>query len=329
LFERVRRPAAPRASVAPVDVIQDVVAFLAGQGLPGTPANYELGYAYRTKASTLLARAVDAVTMSGDQLTQAQADEIFQTHLRPAAGVDNDDRARMQQQTLNLSDIAADASAATSQFGRDLSVGLKACNAAEFDLPVVVGAMLDRTRTAEQAFAKAGHAIEDLRQDVGAASGDNERDVLTGLYNRRGVQAELRGNAKARAQSVVAICDIDHFRTINQRHGQAIGDRVLKFVAASLSESCSPHLVARWGGEEFIMLLNGVGVAEAATLVNRARVDLSARELRIRETEQTIGSITFSAGVAPLGGRKFDDAAEEAMRLLREAKAGGRNRVER
>jgi diguanylate cyclase len=310
-------------------VILDVVAFLADQGLAGTPANYELGHAYRTNARSLVARAVDAVTMSGAQLTQAQADEIFDAHLRPAVAAQGEERARMQEQTLNLSNIAADATAATCQFGRDLSVGLKASAGAGLDLPVIVGAMIERTRTAEEALAKAGRAIDDLRQDVGAASGDDSRDALTGLFNRRGVRAELRGGTKARPQSTVAICDIDHFRSINERHGYAVGDRVLKFVAASLSESCSPHLVARWGGEEFIMLLNGIGVGEAAAVVNRARVDLSARELKVRETDQTIGSITFSAGVAPLGGRKFDEAVEEATLLLHNAKAEGCNKVAR
>ena len=328
MFERARRSTTAPGSAAAADVIHDVVAFLGEQGLAGTPANYELGHAYRTNARSLVARAVDAITMSGAQLTQAQADEIFEAHLRPAVAAHDQERVRMQQQTLNLSDIAADASAATGQFGRDLSVGLQASNGAGLDLPVIVGAMIERTRTAEEALAKAGRALDDLRQDVGAATGDDGRDSLTGLHNRRGVQSALRGGAKNRAQSV-AICDIDHFRSINERYGHAIGDRVLKFVASSLAESCSPHLVARWGGEEFIMLLNGIDVGEAAAVVNRARVDLSARALRVRDTDQTIGSITFSAGVAPLGGRKFDEAVEEATRLLRDAKSGGRNQVAR
>ena len=327
MFERARRSSPVRAPAPPSDIVLDVVAFLADQGLAGTPANYELGHAYRTSRESLVARAVDAITMGGDRLTQAQADAIFAAHLRPTVQP-SDDRSRVQEHSLQLSDIAADACAVTGQFGRDLSVGLKASNGAGLDLPVVVGAMIERTRTTEEALAKAGRAIEDLRQDVGAAVGDEERDGLTGLHNRRGVRSELR-QANARQQSVVAICDIDHLKAINERHGHAVGDRVLKFVAASLAESCDPHLVARWGGEEFIVLLNGVGLAEATAVVNRARVDLSARELRVRETDQSLGSVTFSAGVAQLNGRKFEEAVADATRLLLTVKSGGRNQVAR
>ena len=327
MFERSRRIAAPKAAAAPArELGLDALAFLAEQGLEPTPANYELAYCYRIDCDSLLARAVDAITMIGDRLSQDKASELIEAHRRSAAGQKDDERSRMRQQTLQLSDLAASAVAATGQFGRDLAGGLDEISAGGVDLAGVVGAMIERTRSTEQALAQAGRQIEELRQEVEAAKGDAARDALTGLHNRRGVEVEVRG-LKSRQQSVVAICDVDHFKSINDRYGHSIGDRVLKMVATSLAEICHPHLVARWGGEEFIILMNGVDLDNATTMVDRARAELSTRNLRVRETDEPLGTITFSACVAQLNGRKFEEAVSDADVLLYRAKANGRDQV--
>ena len=75
--------------------------------------------------------------------------------------------------------------------------------------------------------------------------------------------------------------------------------------------------------------MNGVAVDDAVAIVDRARADLGARTVRLRTTDEPMGTITFSAGVSPLSGRKFDEAVRDADALLYRAKAGGRNKVER
>lgn len=327
MFDQSRRVAKPKAVAAPArEVGLDALAFLAEQGLEPTPANYELAWCYRSNRESLLARAVDAVTMTGDHLSQAKAAELLEAHRRATGNAQEDERSRMRHQTLELSDLAAKAMAATGQFGRDLAGGLDELGTGSVDLAGVVGAMIERTHSTEQALAQASRQIEELRQEVEAAKGDAARDALTGLHNRRGVEKEVRG-LKSRQQSVVALCDVDHFKSINDRYGHAIGDRVLKMVASSLAEICHPHLVARWGGEEFIILMNGVDLAGAASTVDRARAALSTRNLKVRETDEPLGSVTFSAGVAPLNGRKFEDAVSDADVLLYRAKANGRDQV--
>ena len=327
MFERSRRKAETRAVAAPVrDVGFDALAFLAEHGLEPTPANYELGYCYRSNRQSLLARAIDAVLMAGDLLSQDRASELLDAHRRATGGAMEDERSRMRHQTLELSELAAKAMAATGQFGRDLAGDLDHLGEDGVELAAVVGAMIDRTRTTEQALAQASRQIEGLRQEVEAAKGDAARDALTGLHNRRGVEKEVMG-LKSRQKSVVAICDVDHFKSINDRYGHAIGDRVLKMVASSLAEICHPHLVARWGGEEFIILMNGLDLNGAACMVDQARATLSTRNLKVRETDEPLGTITFSAGVAPLNGRKFEEAVSDADVLLYRAKANGRDQV--
>ncbi len=325
MFERLGRASINKVVAEPVnDVGFEAVAFLAEQRLAATPTNYELAYRYRIDRDSALARAVDAVLMAGERLTQVTADQIRVAHTQ--APGDTDAARQVRHQTLQLADLAAGALATTGQFGRDLSGGLEELGNGA-DTVAIVTAMVAYSQTTEAALAAATRQIEALRQEVEAAKGDAARDALTGLHNRRGVEEEIRG-LPARGQAALAICDIDFFKSINDRYGHVVGDRVLQLVATSLSKSCDPHLVARWGGEEFIILMNGVTVDEAAELVDRARVDLAGRMVRLRTTDEPMRPITFSAGVAPLHGRKFDDAVSDADLLLYRAKESGRNKVE-
>jgi diguanylate cyclase len=323
VFERRARAADQKQAATPVsDIGFDVIAFLIEQRLEATPANYELGYRLRSDRNSVIARAVDAVVMSGQRLTQELADQIAAAHATPQE-IASQKEVRLQ--TIQLADIAAGALATTGRFGRELASGLDELGKG-VDSGAIVKAMVDYSRAAEQALAQAAQQIDDLRQEVEAAKGDAARDALTGLHNRRGVEEEVRG-LSTRGHSALAICDIDFFKSINDRYGHVVGDRVLQLVATSLTKSCEPHLVARWGGEEFIVLMNGTSVEDAVDLVDRARADLAGRTIRLRTTDEPMGAITFSAGVSPLTGRKFDDAVRDADVLLYQAKSSGRNRV--
>lgn len=88
------------------------------------------------------------------------------------------------------------------------------------------------------------------------------------------------------------VCDIDHFKSINDRFDDAVGDRVLRVVA----ETLDPNLVARFGDEEFVLLLPGVDGQTAFDLIEKARLVVDDRNFRVRETDEVIGQVTFSAG---------------------------------
>lgn len=152
-------------------------------------------------------------------------------------------------------------------------------------------------------------------------------DDLTGLLNRRALDQrleELRALAAVGDQSIAAIAaDIDHFKRVNDEHGHARGDAVLEQVAARLRGRLRAFdLAYRVGGEEFLVLLPGADVDEAATL---------AEELRRAVGDDPIDGlwITVSFGVAATGGGAFDGSAllADADRALYEAKATGRDRV--
>jgi two-component system, cell cycle response regulator len=158
------------------------------------------------------------------------------------------------------------------------------------------------------------------------------RDNLTGLYNRAYLINEIGLlAARSAAQGMglgVLMLDIDHFKRVNDRHGHLVGDRVLREVAAVIRESTRPEdLVARFGGEEFVVALP-ISVAHLAVdRADRIRTNLAQR--RIRTEGQEI-QVTASIGLAfgPPGRSRNEMAlimtADEALYL---AKAQGRNRV--
>lgn len=165
-------------------------------------------------------------------------------------------------------------------------------------------------------------------------------DVLTGLHNRRYLQERLRGElASARRSQTPLAClllDADHFKRINDKHGHLAGDSVLRELARRISSEIRANDIgARFGGEEFAVLLPGTPTDVAEKLGERIRETVSRTPIELSEG-QTI-KITVSVGVSSLvPSRDEDDLANVGERLLADAdaalyraKSDGRNCVRR
>jgi len=158
-----------------------------------------------------------------------------------------------------------------------------------------------------------------------------ERDALTGLYNRRRATEMLDLFAKQAARGgrfALAVVDIDHFKLVNDTHGHAAGDLVLQAFATEASATLrNGDLLARWGGEEFLLLLPGGDTGSAHVLAERLREHTASINVALPQGE--IVSFTVSIGVTSLReGELTSKALERADAALYRAKAGGRNRVE-
>ena len=179
---------------------------------------------------------------------------------------------------------------------------------------------------AESARAEAHHQ----REQAALYAAEAERDPLTGLGNRRHLErrcAELLPAAERDHQPlVVAVLDIDHFKQVNDRHGHAVGDRVLVALAQLLREKTrAGDVLVRHGGEEFVMVLPGMGSARALEVCERLREGL-ARYLWADHGLPAEG-ITVSIGLAAAGPYRLDDLLQSADAVLFRAKHEGRNRV--
>ncbi len=159
------------------------------------------------------------------------------------------------------------------------------------------------------------------------------RDTLTRLYNRRyldeRLHAEVAYAVRHRSPLSVLVIDVDHFKRVNDSLGHLAGDAVLRLTAAVLVRMVrTEDLVARWGGEEFMVLARGTGLRNAHIFADRMRRAIEQMEI---PWEGKTLRITVSIGVAAIEGQatRIEPAVLIAVadRALYEAKRGGRNRV--
>lgn len=154
-------------------------------------------------------------------------------------------------------------------------------------------------------------------------------DALTGLSNRRAFFDRLEAESARRANGplAVAMVDIDHFKAVNDRYGHPGGDEALRAVASALKGSVrTGDHVARIGGEEFAILIDGLELAEAGGVCEQVRARVA--EVPILLSDGRSLGVTLSLGVATRQpGEPSDALLARADRALYEAKANGRNRV--
>lgn len=182
----------------------------------------------------------------------------------------------------------------------------------------------EKNRALEQADFERASLLQRLEHQA-------MHDALTGLPNRRAgdayLQKALSQAAAAGTPLTVALVDVDHFKQINDRYGHDAGDQVLRDIASLLQLRLgTSQFVARHGGEEFLVVMPGLSLQDAVTVLQELRMRLA--RLRFEEVDAEV-SVTVSIGVAALGpgqntGRTLLAAAD---RQLYRAKREGRNRV--
>jgi diguanylate cyclase (GGDEF)-like protein len=152
-------------------------------------------------------------------------------------------------------------------------------------------------------------------------------DTLTGLWNRRHFEERvgheiIKANRYKQPLSVL-IFDIDHFKSVNDSYGHLVGDRVLvELCKMARQHTRDSDLLARWGGEEFIMLMPNTGPNEAMAVTEKLRANFASHHFA------DAGRITASFGIAPYQpGESVDHWISRADAALYEAKQEGRNTV--
>ncbi|WP_340315964.1 GGDEF domain-containing protein [Rhizorhabdus argentea] len=342
-------PATPIAPIAPAlepaivaaDLFGRIGGFLRAHRLDPTPINYDLAYKYLSGNDPTLVASVDTAIVRDGLLRTEVAEQIADAaanHISSELVGKLIDQAH-QSMTLAAS-LVGQSRTDVKVFGSALDKGASAMDSGGESAARAVELMVELTRTmigktqdAERRLADMGAQMESLQGDLAEAQAVAESDPLTGLANRRAFQSRLaRAMTQAQAENYplsVAFCDIDHFKSINDNHGHDTGDRILKMVADALAEGAGDDaFVGRFGGEEFLILFDGIMARRAAMRVDEIRDELSGRHLVSRTTGESLGTVTFSAGIAQLlPGEADGDMLRRADEALYNAKNGGRNRV--
>ena len=175
--------------------------------------------------------------------------------------------------------------------------------------------------------------IDTLRSNLLQAEEVVLRDPLTGVGNRRcfdiSIEKAIAESRETGAHLSLVMCDIDHFKRVNDAFGHQVGDEIIKMFSRVIEASVRDgDTVIRYGGEEFAVILPKAGQEAAKSIAERIRRQFESKKLTLRDTNQKIGQMTASFGVAEY--RSGDDAellVQRADAKLYDAKSGGRNRV--
>ncbi|HLL24682.1 MAG TPA: diguanylate cyclase, partial [Kofleriaceae bacterium] len=175
--------------------------------------------------------------------------------------------------------------------------------------------------------------VEQLRSKVDEATREARTDKLTGAANRAALDAELEERCEAAAAGhvkfAILLADVDHFKAVNDTYGHAVGDRVLQGLVGFLRDRVRREdMIARWGGEEFAIVLAGASARTAFAKAKQLVSALAPCEWRV-DGDRTL---RFSISMGVTAWRPGDTAAqiiERSDAALYEAKRSGRNRAAR
>lgn len=320
------------------DLVDRIGGFLAAHDLEVSPANLAIAHGVVAGLNPGLERRIRLLGDNGRKVSQEWLQQA-------AAGTEPENRTmellaeRLEKGIDDFSRSTERARSATRTYGDALETHMGELNAQPdpgkviTDLAAFAGAMLERSRKAEASLQESEEEAATLRRNLELARRDAECDFLTGLPNRRAFETRLEEEmASARGASeplCVAFCDIDHFKKVNDTHGHEAGDRIICVVGSALSAMSGERChVARHGGEEFAVLLRGLALEQARSLLDEQRQRLTERKLVNRRTEQPFGRISFSAGIADVFAyATASDALAAADEALYEAKEQGRNQI--
>ena len=309
--------------------------------VPPLPAFYNLLFDYVAGVKGLQSARVATILSEGDE---AVGDRLYSEFIAPYANDEAIEKAVAQMSArLSVLDkliVASSAAAADQSAALASATTYLSSSALE---PALVREWVLRLHDYNQRLSRANAVLSDeladaqleLEQTRGAIMQSRETallDSLTGVANRDGLDAVLVRLRERHPDEMlsVAILDIDHFKSLNDSYGHRVGDDVLLLVVRAIRDSIrATDAVGRPGGDEFVVILPGTGLAAAHNLADGIRAAVAKSDLREALGEDVLGGITASIGVAQLSdGESFARLFDRADRCLYRAKQSGRNRVQ-
>ncbi|MFZ5669702.1 MAG: diguanylate cyclase domain-containing protein [Pseudomonadota bacterium] len=325
-------------------VARKAIEVMESHGVWPTPLNFELWFHFVADPNGALARELGRLIQSGEPLTEVVSEELAAVFLA---------KARLNEQIRDAGDQLSKELAAVSRaiesaqksneaYGQTLAGASRELDGAQDadqirsmvdSLSAATRRVQKENRSLEQRLAESTNEVQRLREHLEQVRRDATTDGLTNLANRKAFDDELaRACAEADEQGGVltlAVLDIDHFKNFNDTWGHQTGDQVIRYVASVIGRlGATPRFSARYGGEEFAVIFPGEDAALVEHALDEIRQEVASRMLKRRSTNEDLGTVTISAGLATRRpGETPACVMERADAALYASKRGGRNRV--
>jgi diguanylate cyclase len=310
-----------------------------------TPLNFELWLHYVGDPEGPLGLEIQRIMRDGESFTEEVSESLASNYL-PRARLSDEIRdagAQLSEELKSVAQAITTAQRSQQAYGRtlaDAGQGLQADIPEPPALKKLVETLTDATRkvqtvndTLEKRLQDSTKEVTKLREHLEQVRRDAMTDALTNLANRKAFDEHLaRACADADATGApltLAVVDIDHFKRFNDTWGHQTGDQVLRYVASVMGRlGQAPRLAARYGGEEFGLVFPGESANLVEAAINTIREEIASRMLKRRSTNEELGAVTISAGVAQRKpGEPLTSFLERADEALYASKRTGRNRV--
>ncbi len=313
--------------------------------LPVSPQNYEVWLSYLSHGSPDLRAALDALIATREPITPQQMEDLYEryfstTHLSTQV---METGSRIAHEIADALDALKRAGATTERYGATLNIAKESLTNQKIDgealkrlISVLASATTEMSKqnsSLSHKLAQSSQEMEKLRTSLRQARAEALTDALTGVANRKLFDETLRLRKEEADSEHAELClvlgDIDHFKSFNDTWGHQTGDQVIRFVASALAKFALPdHLVARYGGEEFAVVMPRTSIKDAQRIADQIRMAIEAKRLVRRSTNETIGAVTVSFGVAQyVEGETPSQLVARADECLYLSKRNGRNRV--
>lgn len=296
------------------------------------PVSFAVWYEYVSGANDALRREVDMLTAGGARLGADATRRLFDTHVAGSDGSHSSELdGRIDRMLSGVGAPSAQAGGAPqSEAGGQASAPPRSA------LLDHVDSVLRETLGLQEAMdsltarlAAARGEVELLRAELSRVRADTMVEAPTGLANPRAFGERLDALVSDPMGGSLVLLDVDDFQLLCETYGQPFGDRLLRALGAVFKDAVrGSDTVARYGEEGFSVLLPATGLPGAMRVAENLRERVSRARIRRINSDQTVGSITASCGVAACApGEDAQVFLARAERALRIAKDGGSNRV--
>lgn len=318
-----------------------VLPLMARHGVPITPQNFAVWYSYAAGDNKELQQTLDGLIDGGESFTDARNTALYEKFGfgREARELKQLRESLLQVLLSILQEIAA-IKGETAHYETFLSdsMDLLTREVAVEDIKAIVAHIIAETKalvafgkTAQQKIDTITGELTTLRQNFEQVRSEALRDFLTGVGNRKAFDETLQRMIEEADEGSRGLCllsiDIDHFKQFNDLHGHVVGDDVLRFTAQTLKRQVrGGDFVARIGGEEFAVLLPDTTLEGARAVAENIRAFFSSARLKKAGSEEKLGRVTVSLGVACWQPRETKEKfVQRADKALYAAKAAGRD----